>query len=93
MRRTHTTAAAGEAQVPADDGRCFAAGCPLPGGITDSTKGGGPWFCRFHHGRQSAQWPEITQEIRSMRQTGELDARPAPSPLVAEFRARLKVQA
>lgn len=93
MRRTHATAAAGEAQAPADDGRCFAAGCPLAGGISDSTKGSGPWFCRFHFGRQSAQWPEITQEIRSMRETGELYARPAPSQTVLDMRARLKAPA
>lgn len=93
MRRTHANAAAGEAQAPADDGRCFAAGCPLAGGITDSTKGVGPWFCRHHFGRQSAQWPEITQEIRSMRETGELDTPAKSSQMVQDMRARLKVPA
>lgn len=44
---------------------CHAFGCPLAGGITESTKGGGPWFCRFHFGVHASMWPELSADIRS----------------------------
>lgn len=49
---------------PDDDGMCHAYGCPLPGAISSSTVGGGPWFCRFHFGQLAHDWPRITEEVR-----------------------------
>lgn len=44
---------------------CIAHGCPLPGGISESTRGGGPWLCRFHFLAQPDGWQRITRWIRS----------------------------
>lgn len=54
--------------------RCFAAGCPLPGGISESRAGGGPWFCRFHYGEQAARWPGITLQVQDDIREMRLDA-------------------
>lgn len=47
-----------------DPHRCHAYGCPLAGSISDSTVGGGPWFCRHHFGAAPALWAEITTSLR-----------------------------
>lgn len=60
----YNDAARGAPQPESDDGRCHAHGCPLPGAISDSTKGGGPWFCRHHFGREPNQWQAITETVR-----------------------------
>jgi hypothetical protein len=41
--------------------RCLARGCPLPGTVTDSTKGGGPWTCSAHRRAAPDQWDAISQ--------------------------------
>ncbi len=44
---------------------CAVAGCPLAGTISDSTNGGGPWECRFHHFRADGQTADdVTRWIR-----------------------------
>ena len=48
-----------------DPHSCHAYGCPLPGSISASTVGGGPWFCRFHFGARAAEWADITTSIRN----------------------------
>jgi len=65
MSRYHDAVSKGSTPEPqVDDGRCFANGCPLSGAISELTKGGGPWFCRFHFGREPDLWPEITETVR-----------------------------
>lgn len=62
----------GRSPVPAvsdgEDARnphaCHAYGCPLPGAISDSTVGGGPWLCRHHFGAAASQWADITTRLR-----------------------------
>ncbi len=77
MSRYNDDASAGNAPA-ADAYRCHANGCPLPGAISESTKGGGPWFCRFHFGRQADLWPQITDTVRgTMRENGPDSRAPA----------------
>lgn len=64
------------AQPPAETERpnnayCFANGCPLPGGISESTKGGGPWLCRFHFLTQPKVWPRITEWVKGELASGK----------------------
>lgn len=47
--------------APAGAERCIAHGCPLPGTVTDSTKGGGPWTCSPHRRAAPDQWPAISE--------------------------------
>lgn len=74
-------------QEPAGGG-CHAYGCPLPGAISESTKGGGPWFCRHHFGAGAALWPDITTRLR--REQSELiDPTPAVPAAVQRIRAEV----
>lgn len=45
--------------------RCHAHGCPLSGAISESTRGGGPFFCRFHFGTDPKEWQAITETVRA----------------------------
>lgn len=64
--------AARSAPEPDVDGRgCHVHGCPLPGAISESTKGGGPWFCHFHFGRQPDLWAGITETVREAMRENE----------------------
>lgn len=69
--------------------QCMAYGCPLAGAISDSTKGGGPWFCRFHFGTAADDWQRITTEIRDRKREGLLEADGEPSPVVVAMRERV----
>lgn len=77
-------------QEPAGGG-CHAYGCPLPGAISESTKGGGPWFCRHHFGTGGAAWAGITTRLREEQaHDGELVAA-APAVPAAVQRIRTEV--
>ena len=69
---------------------CAAYGCPLPGGISLSTKGGGPWHCRFHFGREPSEFDGITTDVRRMKRDGELEAPRGETRTVAEMKSRMK---
>lgn len=71
----YNDAARGAPEPEVDTGGCYANGCPLPGAISESTKGGGPWFCRFHFGREPLTWPEITETVREAMREREPDSR------------------
>ena len=60
-------AALGGGTQPASGGaeRCMAHGCPLPGTVTDSTKGGGPWTCSPHRRAAPDQWPAISERANA----------------------------
>jgi len=64
MSRYNDAARGPSQEPPVDDGGCHAYGCPMRGSISESTKGGGPWFCRFHFGALPDKWPEITAAVR-----------------------------
>lgn len=89
----------GGAAPPSDEGasgyRCAAYGCPLAGSISASTRGGGPWYCRFHFAVGPSGWAEITTRLTRERASGELTQAPsAPAAVqrireqIAEVRAR-----
>jgi hypothetical protein len=42
------------------DEKCLARGCPLPGTVSDSTKGGGPWTCSAHRRAAPEQWDAVS---------------------------------
>lgn len=91
MRRSNpsygeTSAATDE---PAQSPFCFAGGCSLPGAISESTKGGGPWFCRFHFGAEPNKWQGITDETRELKRSGLLYAPPEQSPAVKAMLAKV----
>jgi hypothetical protein len=39
--------------------------CPLPGTVSDSTKGGGPWTCSAHRRAAPEQWPAISERANA----------------------------
>lgn len=41
--------------------RCAANDCPMVGAI--SMSGSNDWFCCYHHGAESRQWPRITRVL------------------------------
>lgn len=45
--------------------KCLARDCPLPGTVTDSTKGGGPWTCSAHRRAAPEQWPAISERANA----------------------------
>lgn len=67
-RYADASAAVGGNAGQADSRQCHAYGCPLAGAISDSLKGGGPWFCRHHHGVPPERWAEITTSLRQQQQ-------------------------
>ncbi len=69
----YNDAARGAPEPEVDTGGCYANGCPLPGAISESTKGGGPWLCRFHFGHEPIRWPEITETVREAMREREPD--------------------
>lgn len=90
-RRSRAPAPA-PARADGEDARdphaCHAYGCPLPGAISASTVGGGPWFCRHHFGVGGAAWAGITTRLRQEQaHDGELVAA-APSVPAAVKRIR-----
>lgn len=83
----YNDAARGAPEPEVDTGGCYANGCPLPGAISESTKGGGPWFCRHHFATAPSRWSEITTRLRRAAANGELlDETPAASPTVQRIR-------
>ena len=60
------TPKAAPAPAPADASGlgCSAYGCPLAGGVSENTRGGGPWFCFEHFQQPATRWAEITTAIR-----------------------------
>lgn len=60
----YNDAARGSPEPESNGYRCHAHGCPLSGAISESTRGGGPFFCRFHFGTTPGEWPEITTKVR-----------------------------
>ncbi|MCD6674863.1 MAG: hypothetical protein LT106_18675 [Burkholderiaceae bacterium] len=82
----YNDAARGAPEPEVDSGRCHAYGCPLPGAISDSTKGSGPWLCRFHFGRDRGEWQAITETVRlTMRDREQGDFLPDASRAPAHF--------
>lgn len=79
-----------ETSTSHDTRMCAAYGCPLPGGITDSTQGSDRWLCRFHFGKTVGEFDEVTKEARRMVRDGDLNAPRGDTPTVAWMRARLK---
>lgn len=76
-----------EPEEERDPSACAAYGCPLPGSISESTTGGGPWLCRHHFGVASSRWTEITTRLRRPMANDELiDAAPSVSPTVQRIR-------
>lgn len=92
MRRAHPSYGeaswAATAEQP-ESPFCSAAGCPMPGAISESTKGTGPWFCRFHFGAEPNKWPAITSEVRELKRSGLLYAPPEQSPAVKAMLAKV----
>lgn len=80
-----------EGEDARDPHACHAYGCPLPGAISASTVGGGPWFCRHHFGVGAALWPETTTRIRrELAHDGELvDTTQAVPPAVQRVREQV----
>lgn len=76
--------------APGGNTRCAAYGCPLAGGITDSTKGGGVWYCRFHFQAGSGAFDEITKGLREKIRNGEPLDSTEPTATVKWMRERLK---
>ncbi len=83
-RQVHDEPAGSDASVSPF---CVAGGCSMPGALSDNTKGGGPWFCRYHFGAEPRHWPAITEEVREARREGFRE--PNPTPSVLEMRAKL----
>lgn len=79
-----------DASTSRDTCMCAAYGCPLPGGITDSTQGSDRWFCRFHFGREPREFDAITTDVRRMKRDGDLDRPPPETPTIKEMKSRLK---
>lgn len=87
----------GGSEVVAADGpvnniRCIVAGCPLPGGISESTRGGGPWFCRFHFNTDGSEREKITAHINERRSTGDDLILRGDSATVRDMKTRVKAR-
>lgn len=96
MKRVGDAVSVGQSQAEVarpDNGMCVAYGCPLPGGISHSTLGGGPWYCRFHSDRKPSESDAITTEIRRKLRDGEPLDRPGPTPTVAAMREAMHKRA
>lgn len=67
MKKPGRSFASPDEQVPShahsDNSGCYAAGCPLPGTWSDSTKGDGPWFCYLHSSVKASRRDEVTGKI------------------------------
>lgn len=70
--------------------RCAAYGCPMSGTISDSTKGGGTWYCRFHFQASPRAFDAISEDVRNRARSGDLFAAGEPTPSVASMRDRMK---
>jgi hypothetical protein len=46
---------------------CAAHGCPLPGSVSDNTRGEGPWTCSPHRRADSKDWPAVTERLTANR--------------------------
>lgn len=46
-----------------DPHRCAAYGCPLRGTMSNSLNGSDTWYCRFHNGRNPADFDAISTRI------------------------------
>lgn len=79
----------GENDAPAYSPFCASYGCQLSGAISHSTLGGGPWYCRFHFGREPSESDAITFDIRKMKASGELDGPRPDTATVTDMRTRL----
>lgn len=89
MRREHYSGAEPPHEAAETSRYCAAAGCSLPGAISESIKGGGPWLCRFHFGAPAVRWPEITDEAKQAKRDGTLDAPPPPTRTAADMLTRV----
>jgi hypothetical protein len=69
--------------------RCLAAGCPLPGTTSDSTKGGGPWTCSAHRRAAPDQWPAVSQRAASMPWLWRALNRIATEGVTADFASQV----
>lgn len=70
--------------------RCIAFGCPLPGAISDSTRGGGPWLCRMHFGTSPSEFQEVTRKVRHRLANGLPLESEGPTQTVREMLERVK---
>lgn len=61
---THAAKASAE-DKPKQSQTCAAHGCPLPGTVSDDTKGEGPWMCSAHRRADRRDWPAITERAKS----------------------------
>lgn len=61
----YNDATRGSREPESNGHRCHAHGCPLSGAISESTRGGGPFFCRFHFGTDPKEWQAITETVRA----------------------------
>lgn len=48
--------------------KCNMSGCPLTGTMSDNTRGGGPWWCRYHYRKRdpSMFYPEEADNLRKI---------------------------
>ncbi len=76
------------AEQETNNWNCPAYGCSVPAACSHSTLGGGPWFCRFHFGKEAREWPSITDGLRKKLRNAEALDDIQESPLVTEMRER-----
>jgi len=71
---------------------CWVAGCPMPGTISDSTLGAGPWECRWHKFRSPDMTAdEVTLRLRNRLADGRpIDEAPGPSQAALDLRTRVR---
>lgn len=65
---------------------CSVAGCPLPGSI----RMGSTWQCREHAGKLPIAHAAITRQAQLDIAHPNVAPKPAPSPLVAAMRLKLR---
>ena len=70
--------------------RCPANGCPLAGSISDTTLGGGTWYCRFHFQQPSRLFDAITLQMRGQIARGEPLDDTAETMTVSEMKTRVR---
>lgn len=49
---------------------CHWRGCPMPGSLSDNTRGGGPFFCRWHFWTRAD--PKVANQITYQMEHGEI---------------------
>ena len=71
---------------------CWVAGCPMPGTISDSTLGAGPWECRWHKFRSpDLTADEVTLRLRNRLADGQpVDEVRGPSQAALDLRTRVR---